>query len=167
MQRQLGMNWLSVMTAMLFMMTGCAQDENFDQMFQRLTDGDVTVVKPVEAMELSNALFLDAREPREYEVSHIEGARCVGYDEFDLDSISDLDKSQPIVVYCSVGYRSEKIGEKLQDAGFTNVYNLYGGIFHWINTDHPVVSNTGETNAVHAFNKKWGKWLEKGDKVYE
>lgn len=167
MQRQLGMNWLSVMTAMLFMMTGCAQDENFDQMFQRLTDGDVTVVKPVEAMELSNALFLDAREPREYEVSHIEGARCVGYDEFDLDSISDLDKSQPIVVYCSVGYRSEKIGEKLQDAGFTNVYNLYGGIFHWINTDHPVVSNTGETNVVHAFNKKWGKWLEKGDKVYE
>lgn len=147
--------------------TGCAQDENFEAMFQRLTSGDVPVVQPEQADALDGAVFLDAREPREFEVSHIEGARFIGYDEFDINSISDLDKTKPLVVYCSVGYRSEKIGEQLLDAGFTQVYNLYGGIFNWVNTDRPVVSSEGKTNAVHAYNKKWGKWLEKGEKVYE
>ncbi len=158
---------LSSILGMLMFVTGCAQDENFEAMFQRLTSGDVPVVKPEQADALQGAVFLDAREPREFEVSHIEGARFIGYDEFDINSIADLDKTKPLVVYCSVGYRSEKIGEKLLDAGFTQVYNLYGGIFNWVNTDRPVVSSEGKTNEVHAYNKKWGKWLEKGEKVYE
>jgi rhodanese-related sulfurtransferase len=158
---------ISSVLGMLMFISGCAQDENFDAMFKRLTEGAVTVVQPEQAAEMEGVLFLDAREPREFEVSHIDGARCVGYDDFDINAISDLDKSKPVIVYCSVGYRSEKIGEKLLDDGFTDVYNLYGGIFHWVNTDQPVVSSEGKTNAVHAYNEKWGKWLEKGEKVYE
>lgn len=118
------------------------------------------------ADEPAKAVFLDAREPEEYAVSHIQGALPVGYDHFDLASIQNLPKDTAIVVYCSVGYRSEKIAEKLIRAGFTRVSNLYGGIFEWVNEDHPVVNEQGPTDRVHAFDRKWGVWLNKGTKVY-
>ena len=47
-------------------------------------------------------------------------------------------KSDTIVLYCSIGYRSEKIGEKLVEMGYGHVFNLYGGIFEWVNRDLPV-----------------------------
>ena len=47
--------------------------------------------------------------------------------------VEDIARESTIVVYCSVGYRSEKIAEELDKLGFTNVSNLYGGIFEWIN----------------------------------
>jgi len=72
------------------------------------------------------------------------------------------------VVYCSIGVRSEDIGEKLMDAGYNNVTNLYGGIFEWKNKGNQVYDTLGnETERVHAFNKHWGKLLSKGEKVYD
>lgn len=151
---------------LLIPLLSCGQDESFDAMFKRLTKGDVPVVSDPER-EVPGAVLLDAREPREYEVSHLKGARLVGYDDFELSSLDDLPKDAPIVVYCSVGYRSERVARDLLDAGFTNVSNLYGGIFHWVNSGKEVVNQKGQTTAVHAFNKRWGKWLERGVKVYE
>jgi predicted sulfurtransferase len=78
-----------------------------------------------------------------------------------------IDKNTPIVVYCSIGYRSEKVGEKLLNEGFT-VYNLYGGIFNWKNSNNPVVDNNEiATQKVHCFNQEWSKWLLKGEKIYD
>ena len=150
----------------LTIMSGCAQDENFDAMFQRMTDGSVEVVYPKDVIG-KPVVLLDSREPGEFEVSHIKGARNVGYDDFDMSALKDIPKDTEIVIYCSVGYRSEKIGEKLLDEGFTNVSNLYGGIFNWVNEGNQVVDGNGATPKVHAYNKKWGQWLEKGEKVYE
>ena len=71
------------------------------------------------------------------------------------------------MVYCSIGIRSEDISEKLKKAGYTNVYNLYGGIFEWKNRNYPVVNPENEvTEKVHAYSKQWGQWLHKGKKVY-
>ena len=71
-------------------------------------------------------------------------------------------------MYCSVGYRSEKISEKLTDLGFQNVSNLYGGMFGWVNAEQPIVSGQGKpTDEIHPYDKKWGKWLERGTKKYE
>lgn len=112
------------------------------------------------------AVFLDAREPQEFRVSHIKNARPVGYDDFELASVKDLSKDTAIIVYCSVGYRSEKITEKLIDAGFTNVENLYGGIFEWVNSGRTVVNDLGSSQRVHTYNKDWSKWLLRGEKVY-
>ena len=117
-------------------------------------------------LKTSNAIFLDAREPKEFAVSHIAGAIPVGYDHFDLQKVAALQKDKPIIVYCSVGYRSEKIAEKLLGAGFTKVSNLYGGIFEWVNQGLPIVDETGPTEKVHAYNRSWGVWLKKGEKVY-
>lgn len=111
-------------------------------------------------------ILLDAREREEYAVSHLKGARWVGYKDFDVDALRDLPRSAPIVVYCSVGYRSEKVAEKLLDAGFSDVHNLYGGIFEWVNQGHTVVDAKGVTRRVHAYDRTWGVWLRKGEKVY-
>ena len=119
----------------------------------------------------STYVLLDTREPREFKVSHIENAICVGYDYFNLkNTLKQLpkDKTKPIVVYCSLGVRSEDIGEKLQKEGYTNVVNLYGGIFEWKNQGNEVVTfKKKPTEKIHTFNKEWSKWLKKGKKVYD
>ncbi|MFN0214471.1 MAG: rhodanese-like domain-containing protein [Saprospiraceae bacterium] len=120
------------------------------------------------AKDSSTVTFLDAREAREYAVSHIDGAIPVGYDFFKVENLPQgLSKDQRIVVYCSVGYRSEKVAEKLQKAGFSNVSNLYGGIFEWVNQGFEVVNHSGVTKDVHAYDRTWGVWLKKGRKVYK
>ncbi|WP_439131762.1 rhodanese-like domain-containing protein [Polaribacter sp.] len=122
------------------------------------------------AMPKTEAILLDAREEKEYKVSHLKNAIQVGYNHFKLDeTIQKLpkDKNAKIVVYCSLGIRSETVAHKIIEAGYTNVYNLYGGIFEWKNANFKVVDTLGNTTEkVHAFNKNWGKWLKKGKKVY-
>lgn len=118
---------------------------------------------------MHHVVLLDAREREEYEVSHLQNAVWVGDRTFELDSVTPKipDKNTEIVVYCSIGVRSENIGEKLTEAGYTNVKNLYGGIFEWKNEGFPVYDPEGnETDKVHAFSKHWGKLLKKGEKVY-
>lgn len=119
------------------------------------------------ATDTSHAWLLDARKQREYEVSHLDKAVWVGYDHFQVSTLPDsIRKDQPIVVYCSVGYRSEKVAEKLIAAGYTRVSNLYGGIFEWVNQGHTVHDQQGITQRVHAYDRTWGIWLRKGKKVY-
>lgn len=117
-----------------------------------------------------NYVLLDARELKEYKVSHLKNAIHVGYDHFNLENTTTklTDKNATIVVYCSVGIRSEDIAEKLQKAGYKNVFNLFGGIFEWKNKENIVVDSKNQpTENVHTFNKEWSKWLKKGIKVYE
>ncbi|MGJ8664853.1 MAG: rhodanese-like domain-containing protein [Patiriisocius sp.] len=116
-----------------------------------------------------DVIILDAREENEYQVSHIEGAKFIGFNTFSSESVrAEIpEKETPIIVYCSLGIRSEEIGEKLKKAGFTNVQNLYGGIFEWSNNEYPVINQQEkETDSIHVFSKAWGKWLLKGEKVY-
>ena len=102
----------------------------YDLMLQGLLDRDVSEVSVEQLGETApKYLLLDAREKNEFQVSHMKDARWVGYDDFNLDRVSDIPKDSAIVVYCSVGYRSEKVTQQMRDAGFTNVHNLYGGIF--------------------------------------
>lgn len=114
-------------------------------------------------------VILDTREIKEYKVSHIPTAKYAGYDRFSIEDILTEfhNKNTPIVVYCSLGIRSEDIGEKLQENGFTNVKNLYGGIFEWKNNAFPVIDSEGkETENVHVYSRFWGRWLKKGKKIY-
>lgn len=111
-------------------------------------------------------LLLDTRQPEEYKVSHLRHARFVNYTTFNLSQLADVPKNTPIVVYCTVGYRSEQVGEQLRQAGYTQVQNLYGGIFSWVNSGNQVYDSQGATKRVHAYSKGWGIWLQKGEKVY-
>ncbi len=120
----------------------------------------VLSVHELKQMDRSDILLLDARELEEYETSHIQGATYFGYENPDFDSLNDIDKEKTIVLYCSIGYRSEKIGEKLQENGFANVYNLYGSIFEWSNAGYPIYDKLNvETKQIHTYNKRWSKWV--------
>ncbi|WP_116771124.1 rhodanese-like domain-containing protein [Maribacter litoralis] len=113
--------------------------------------------------------FLDTREKEEFEVSHLKNAIWVGYKKFNEQLVLETlpDKTQPIIVYCSIGVRSEDIGEKLKDLGYTKILNLYGGIFDWKNKGGQVFNDKEiQTDSVHAFSKHWGKLLHEGIKVY-
>lgn len=135
-------------------------------MLETLLSHSVTEITVKEAKQLQNVVFLDAREQKEFATSHIENAIWVGYDNFNLKNISKTPKNATIIVYCSVGYRSEKISEKLIKNGYTNVKNLYGGIFEWVNEGLPVYNQKGPTKSVHAYDRTWGIWLLKGEKIY-
>ena len=127
-------------------------------------------IEELRMLQLNDSvMILDAREPKEFEMSHLKSSIHVGFDNFysEEKQLQKINKDTQIIVYCSVGIRSEKIGEKLKKAGFTNVKNLYGGIFEWKNRGYPVIDSTGtETENVHAFSKQWSKWLHAGNPVY-
>jgi rhodanese-related sulfurtransferase len=155
----------------LFATTTSAQ-KSLDVLLQVNNNESIPYISVSELRNLQlkdSVLILDAREMREFEVSHIASAKYVGYDYFSSEETSaDIhNKNTPIVVYCSLGIRSEDIGEKLKKQGFTNVKNLYGGIFEWKNSDLPIIDSEGkDTENVHVYSKLWGKWLKNGEKVY-
>ncbi|MDD7888213.1 rhodanese-like domain-containing protein [Flavivirga sp. 57AJ16] len=115
-------------------------------------------------------ILLDARAWSEYQVSHLKNAIHVGYNKFKVSNIQKRipNKNAKIVVYCSLGIRSDSIAGNLKKAGYNNVENLYGGIFEWKNNDLPIYNLVEkETDSIHAFSEVWGKWVKKGIKVYE
>ncbi len=161
--------FLQIMSlSLLNILSACGQ-QTYDQKLNNLYKKTVTLIQPqaLDAlMKSEEVVLLDTRAPAEYEVSHLKDAQFADYDNFKLADISAIDKNKSIVVYCSVGYRSERIGEKLLEAGYTKVYNLYGGIFQWKNKDYPIYNTSGEaTDSVHVYNNRWGKWLEDGKGV--
>jgi rhodanese-related sulfurtransferase len=146
--------------------TAFGQSLAYRTLLEGLYDDRFPVIKPNQISTLSNYQVLDAREKEEFEVSHLPGAKWAGYETFDLKNLESLDKSKPVLIYCTVGARSQEIGKKLQNAGFSRVYNLYGGIIHWVNEGKPVEKNGKPTQNVHTYSQSWGIWLNKGDKVY-
>ncbi|MCB2410282.1 rhodanese-like domain-containing protein [Hymenobacter lucidus] len=144
----------------------------YDQLLSTLYHKTVHTVRPAAlARELSKTpnavLLLDTRTPAEFKVSHLRGARFVNFDEYEKATFADVPRDRPVVVYCSVGARSERVGERLQSLGFKHVRNLYGGIFQWVNEGRPVYNAQGLTPNVHPYSALWSPWLTRGTKVYE
>jgi rhodanese-related sulfurtransferase len=150
--------------------SGLSQND-LDKVLKRYNRGHIPYISVTEARMLQlqeKIILLDAREKEEYEVSHLPSALFIGYKEFSGKDVSDLvsDKNQSIVVYCSIGIRSEKIAEKLKKMGYQNVHNLYGGIFEWSNKELPLEDHLGfSTLRVHIYSKEWAPYLKKGSKV--
>ncbi|WP_204343969.1 rhodanese-like domain-containing protein [Psychroserpens algicola] len=153
----------------LFTFTLQAQ-ESLDDLLKRYNKNDIPYISVQElAMPKTKCIILDAREPEEYEVSHLKDAVFIGYTHFKLNDFMTKfpNKDEAIVVYCSLGIRSETIANQLKKAGYTNVQNLYGGIFEWKNHDFSIYnSEDKETDSIHTYSKAWSKWLKKGQKVY-
>ncbi len=154
-----------------FVLTACGQNPlGFEVMVNGLLEEKVDTVGSLtlyDLIEKTSPILLDARESQEYEVSHIANSINVGFENFDESLISSLNKSDTIIVYCSIGKRSEEIGKKLNAKGFKHVYNLYGGIFDWTNRSFPVVNHKGDSvEEVHPYNALWGIWVNNYKKVY-
>lgn len=153
----------------LISLTACSQ--SYDKKLQSLYKNTVPAIKSSELKQKidtkKKVVLLDTRSQEEYQVSHLPGATFIDYDDFTSSMVKGIEKDAEIIVYCTVGYRSERIGEKLQNMGFKNVHNLYGGIFQWANENGTLLnSRETPTDSVHTYSKKWSVWLTKGVKVY-
>ncbi|GAB3564583.1 rhodanese-like domain-containing protein [Spirosoma luteolum] len=136
-------------------------------MLETLYKKTVPLVSVGELKKMPDVVLLDTRARAEYDVSHLPNARWVGYDDFDLSRVRDIPKNARVVLYCSVGYRSERVGEKLLAAGYQHVHNLYGSLFEWVNEGNPIVDGAGKpTQQVHGYSRLWGIWLKRGEVVY-
>jgi rhodanese-related sulfurtransferase len=110
--------------------------------------------------EARPTLLLDARQPDEYRVSHLRGARRIDPDEPEIEGLS-APRDARVVVYCAVGWRSGDIASRLQDAGYREVYNLEGGIFAWANQGRPVYRDGERVREVHPYDETWGRLLDR------
>ena len=99
---------------------------------QQLQAGQDVDVKQAQSMNQQGALLLDVREPDEYAAIHAPNAKLIPLGEVGL-RLKELEayKDKPIAVMCRSGRRSAKAVALLQEAGFSKVSNVQGGILAW------------------------------------
>ncbi len=97
-------------------------------------------LEATQLMNSKNALVLDVREPDEYAAGTITGSRNIPLSAI-AQRAGELSKhkAKPVVVICQSGQRSAKATGQLQKEGFTEVYNLSGGINAWKQAGLPLV----------------------------
>ena len=111
-------------------------------------------------------VLLDVRGEEEYAVSHLPGAIRVEPGGEIPRVLETLDRDAPIVAYCSVGYRSSQLVERLKKEGFTDVKNLEGSIFEWANNGFPLERDGKSVKEVHPFDEEWGRLLDPALRSY-
>ena len=82
--------------------------------------------------------IIDVREPYEWQIGHIPGARLVPLGQI-AEEIPRLDKRRETILYCKAGARSMRAAQQLADAGVADVRNLAGGILRWIDEVDPTM----------------------------
>jgi len=83
--------------------------------------------------------LVDVREPFEHEIASIDSAQLIPLGELP-DRLNELDRERLTIVHCHSGMRSAQAVRLLREAGFSNVFNLEGGIAKWsdeIDSDVP------------------------------
>ena len=108
--------------------------------------GAFTLTSDEFAQQINNStsgVILDVRTPQEFAGGHIANARNIDLNSAGfMAEIKTLEKSQPYFVYCLSGGRSEEAVEIMLKEGFTEVYNLKGGLLSWQSHKHPVVGDS-------------------------
>lgn len=102
-------------------------------------------------------ILIDVRGEAEYAVSHLPGAQHLP--TVAAIQQADIEPTSTLVLYCSVGYRSARLAEKLQAAGYQHVFNLEGSIFEWYNQGRSLVAGQQPVAQVHPYNRLWGLLL--------
>ena len=110
-------------------------------------------------------LLIDSRTEEEYNVSFIPKAKLLSYKSEKTEIAeflqqNEVEKREAVVCYCSLGYRSSVLAEKIRDCRpdlQVEVYNLEGSIFQWVNSNLGVSNPSGDTvHCAHPFNYMWG-----------
>lgn len=103
---------------------------------------DVSAVEAVMLINREHALVLDVREEIEFATGHIAEAKNIPLSQL-AERLKELNKYQqkPLLVNCQGGVRSAKACGQLKSAGFTQIYNLKGGVEAWKQANMPVVKS--------------------------
>lgn len=117
--------------------------------------------------ERRDVLVLDVREADEFAVSHIPGAVRVdpGLSAAQFQArFGPALAGRTVIVYCSVGVRSSRLAERVENvtrtAGATGLYNLKGGIFAWHNFGLALSEGQDRTEFVHPYSRAWSRYLD-------
>ncbi len=113
-------------------------------------------------------VLFDVRERDEYDTSRIPDAMHLDpgiSKEAFITACKQRCAGKKLVFYCSVGHRSSelisRLGECCRLTGATGCSNLRGGIFRWYNEGRTVVTDSGETDAIHEYNALWSMMVRK------
>ncbi len=165
---------LAVLWSTTAAIAGGSATAKLDQFHAGLTEryADVLHISTDElgAINPDDVVLFDVRKQSEYDVSRIDGAIRVAPSASAsafLDDHAAAIRGKTVVFYCSVGERSSRMAERVMSraTGAEAIYNLEGGIFKWHNEFKDVVATQGATSAVHPYNRKWGRLLERQDAI--
>ena len=129
---------------LLFGITGCKADGQ-----QTLNPAEFKT--KIEAPDIQ---LVDIRTPQEFSLGYIEGAGNVDFysPEF-VQTISKLDKTKPLALYCKSGGRTKDALKMLSNEGFKNIYALKGGLLAWEKEGNTLVTPKPAEPVKTAFTK--------------
>jgi len=105
----------------------------------KVTEGEITPVEVKQKMDRGdNFVLIDVREPHEYKICNLPGAKLIPLGEFPRH-VNEFDPESDIVIHCRSGMRSAKACAVLKQAGFKHVRNMVGGILAWSDQVDPSV----------------------------
>lgn len=85
-------------------------------------------------------IILDVRTDEEYAQGRMKNATQIDYYQRDFKTeVAKLDKTKPVFVYCASGVRSNSAAKILKQQGFTEIYDLKGGLNAWARSGKPIV----------------------------
>lgn len=118
------MKKILIILSCIFLCCSCSNSNN--------KEGLISYMEAKEMIINDNAILLDVRTEEEYNEDHIGGAILMPLDNINESTVSGIinDLNTEIIVYCRSGARSGEAKEKLEDLGYTHVYDL-GAMSNW------------------------------------
>lgn len=117
------MKKLLVLLLGILFLAGCSSNSD---------NGLISYMEAKEQLINNGAVLVDVRTEAEYNEKHIDGALLLTLDTITDDTINDIvpNKDTPVILYCKSGNRSSQAVTKLEELGYTKVYDL-GSIDNW------------------------------------
>ena len=160
-------NWLLVFAVLFVALVAASQLRSemlsvlIDLRFPNVEWVDTkTLARWMDAPPSEAPLLLDVRSDEEFAVSHLLGAIRIEPGRQTFESLP-IEESRPVVVYCSVGYRSAAIIDALRASGIEDVHNLRGGVFTWANEGRPLFRDGVPASRVHPYGSPWSLLLRR------
>lgn len=155
-----GVWWISSrVTPVAWSVVQASIDARFDQVAQIET---ADLAAWLADSERPQPLLVDVRTATEFSVSHLPGAVHAERVEQILPLLGPASAQRPIVLYCSVGWRSAIVADALRQIGRERVWNLRGSIFQWANEGRALAGpDEAPVMIVHPFDRRWGTLLER------
>ncbi|MBW6471038.1 MAG: rhodanese-like domain-containing protein [Methanosarcinaceae archaeon] len=132
---------ISIFLIMLFAGIGCigSEDTQGTETTAKLTFTDISVEQAKQMIDNNEVFILDVRTQEEFNAGYIEAATLIPVDEL-ASRLGEVPEDAKILVYCRSGNRSVTASNILINAGYTEVYNMLGGINAWNNAKYPTIT---------------------------